>query len=347
MAEIKSARADSFIDKPDPAFRTFLFYGPDAGLVSERADRLCAGLGIDASDPFSLVRMDADTAAADKARLSDEAGTIGMFGSSRLIRVSGTTRRNLADAVKPVLDHPPQDCRIVIEAGDLKKDSALRRAVERAQNAAAIGCYPDDDPALDRLITAELGSAGLSIDDDARQFLRSQLGSDRRASRNELVKLALYCHGRRTVSLQDVRDVAGDVSVLAIEDAIDTMANGEVDALEILLRRLAESGAAADMVLLAGLRHFQQLQLSRHRVDANQGTPSQIAATLRPPLHYKRRDKFVRALGLWRSNAITRALARLERAAYEARANPSLSQSLAGTAFVALAVEARNARRSR
>ena len=53
MAEIKSQQADSFVAKPDPAFRTFLFYGPDSGLVSERADTLCAGLGVDLSDPFS------------------------------------------------------------------------------------------------------------------------------------------------------------------------------------------------------------------------------------------------------------------------------------------------------
>lgn len=344
MAEIKSARADSFVERPDRNFRTFLFYGPDSGLVGERADTLAGHLGIDLTDPFNLVRIDADTVAADLPRLADEANTIGMFGSTRLIRVSGTTRRNLAQAVKPVLDHPPQDDWIIIEAGDLKRNSALRRAVERSTSGVAVACYPDDDAALNRLITGELQAAGLAIDDDARLLLRSQLGSDRRASRNEIAKLVLYCHGRRKVEVQDVRDIIGELSTLAIDDAIDAATTGDLAALEKVLGRLVASGAAPDMVILAGLRHFQLLQQARHRMDARGEPAGAVANGLRPPLHFKRRDHFVKALNLWRAEPIGRALARLDQAAFEARANTALAPSLAGTALMALALEARNRR---
>jgi len=37
-----------------------------------------------------------------------------------------------------------KDCRIVIEAGELRPESPLRKACERAKTAVAIGCYPDD-----------------------------------------------------------------------------------------------------------------------------------------------------------------------------------------------------------
>ena len=35
--KIQPARAEAFIAKPDPTIRAVLFYGPDAGLVRERA----------------------------------------------------------------------------------------------------------------------------------------------------------------------------------------------------------------------------------------------------------------------------------------------------------------------
>ena len=37
-----------------------LVYGPDAGLVRERADALIAAAVDDPNDPFSLVRIDGD-----------------------------------------------------------------------------------------------------------------------------------------------------------------------------------------------------------------------------------------------------------------------------------------------
>ncbi|GIK82752.1 MAG: DNA polymerase III subunit delta [Alphaproteobacteria bacterium] len=344
MAEVKSARADAFIERPDPQFRTFLFYGPDAGLVGERADALAARLGVDPNDPFALVRVDADVAAADPPRLAEEANTIAMFGGARLIRVSGTTRRNLAEAVRPLLDAPPQDGWVIIEAGDLKREAALRRQIERSASGVAIACYPDDEAALSRLIAAELSTAGLAIDDDAGLLLRSLLGGDRRASRNELAKLALYCQDRRRVTVDDVRNVIGDSSLLAVDDAVDAAMAGDVPTLHKLLGRLDAAGLAPDMIILAALRHFQLLHQARHRVDAHREPPAGVASGLRPPLHFKRRDSFIAALRHWRADALARALARLDRAAFEARANPALARSLAATALIALALQAARGR---
>ena len=339
MTEIKSHQADAFVERPDPKYRTFLFFGPDSGLVSERADILCGKLGVDLSDPFALTRLDADTA-AETGRLADEAGTIGMFGGARLVRVSGSTRRNLAGSVKPVLDVPPQDCWIVIEAGDLKKDAALRRMVTRAASGAAIACYPDNEAALSRLIDLELANANLTIEAEAKQLLRSRIGADRRASRNEIAKLALYCHGQQTVRLDDVMAVVGDVAAFEGDDLIDAAAAGNLARLEDLLRRLPEAGLSPDMLMLACLRHFQTLQFMRHQMDS-QGKPVQaVLASLRPPLHFSRRDAVASALAKWSSENIRRAIARLDQAQFQCRANSAMSLSLAGTALLAIALEA-------
>jgi DNA polymerase-3 subunit delta len=339
MAEVKSAQADAFVERPDPAFRVILLYGPDQGLVSERAETLATRFGVDLSDPFSLIRMDADIAAGD-ARLAEEAGTIGMFGGSRLLRVSGSTRRNLADAVKPVLENPPPDCWILIEAGDLKRDSALRRLVERSKAGMAIPCYSDDDRSLDRLIGAELQKAGLSIDAEARQVLKSQIGSDRKVSRNEIEKLALYCQGRGRVTAADVVAVIGDTAALATDDVVDAAVTGDLRALEDRLSRLIMTGTSPDMLVLATLRHFQALHAARYRIETQRVPAEAIVAAMRPPLHYTRKNAFQSALRIWSLPAIGKALARLDHAALEARANPGLSHALAGTALLAIAAEA-------
>ena len=67
----------------------------------------------------STIRIDANDAAGDPARLADEAHTISMFGGKRLVWVKGSTQKNLANAVQPLLDAPPEEALVVIEAGDL------------------------------------------------------------------------------------------------------------------------------------------------------------------------------------------------------------------------------------
>ena len=49
-----------FLARPDPGRPIILLYGPDAGLVRERADALLASAVDDPNDPFSLVRLDGD-----------------------------------------------------------------------------------------------------------------------------------------------------------------------------------------------------------------------------------------------------------------------------------------------
>lgn len=345
MAEIKSAQADSFVEKPDQAFRTILLYGPDGGLVSERADMLSTKYGVELSDPFSLVRMDADTAAADKSRLADEAHTIGMFGGNRLIRISGSTRRNLADAVKPVLDTPPQDCWIIIEAGDLKKDSALRRQVEKSKSGVAIPCYQDDDKAIDRLITSQLQAAGIAMEPEARVALRGNLGSDRRASRNEIEKLLLYCAGQKSITAADVTAIIGDTASLATDDLVDAAMDGDTARLEDLSGRIAGSGASPDMIVIQALRQFQALQAMRHRMERTRAPAAAVIQSVRPPIHFSRRNLMERALRNWDMPRIERALQRLDQASLEARANSALGWAIAGRALLGVAAEAKRGSR--
>ena len=87
MVALRGRDIDAFLAKPDPARPIILLYGPDAGLVRERADALMASAVDDPSDPFSLVRLDGDELASEPSRLVDEAMTVPLFGGRRAIRI--------------------------------------------------------------------------------------------------------------------------------------------------------------------------------------------------------------------------------------------------------------------
>jgi len=340
MASLKSREIDPFLNKPDFSKPVFLIYGPDAGLVSERADTLAEKCGVDLSDPFCLIRMNADDAAADPARIASEAHTIGMFGGKRLIRISGTTRRDLAKAVQPVLDTPPEDTIIIIEAGDLKKSAGLRKKLETSKEALCIPCYEDNDQAIERLIEQEIRNKGFSIDRETTQTLKSMLGSDRLVSRGELIKLALYCEGEKTITLEHVQEIVGDSSKLVLDELVDSVATGQIPKLQILLPKAVEAGNSPDMIIWAVLRHFQMLQLARTKTEAKRQSVENALGGIRPPIHFSRKNLVSQAIRLWPLARIERALQRLDKSMFECRKNADMGQSLAGTSLLALALEA-------
>ena len=343
MPALKPGEIGRFLARPDPARRAILIYGPDSGLVSERADKLAASCGVDTADPFATIRLDADIAAADRNRLLDEAFTVGMFGGDRLIRVSGQTRRNLADAVKPLLEQGLENAWVLIEAGDLKKGAALRTLFEKAPNGVAIPCYQDEGRALDELITEELTDKGYAVSRELSAYLKQFLGGDRMASRNELRKLALYAGDEKEITREHINAIVGDASTTDLDEVLDSISAGEMSALESEIGRLLEQGMAADMLLLGALRHFQTLHELRGKMETARLSASAAVDSARPPIFWKRKDRLARILAKLNTAQIERILTRLHQAGFEARANPELGAAIAGTCLLAVILEARQA----
>ncbi len=137
MVALKTADIEKFLARPDPSRPVVLVFGPDAGLVSERVNMLVKASVDDVNDPFSLVRLEAEELSANPTRLVEEAQTIPLFGGRRAVWAKAGSR-NIAPAVEAVLGLPSSECRVVIEAGDLRRNAPLRALCERAKNAAAL-----------------------------------------------------------------------------------------------------------------------------------------------------------------------------------------------------------------
>ena len=113
MTAIQPRSAEACFKKPDAHFAVVLVYGPDTGLVHERARALVTASVEDLNDPFQLVRIDGDALSDDPSRLIEEVSTIPLFDGRRAVWVRAATR-NLASAVEPILEQSPSDCRGVI-----------------------------------------------------------------------------------------------------------------------------------------------------------------------------------------------------------------------------------------
>lgn len=340
MSEIKSHEFDGFLQRPLRDNRLYLVYGPDRGLVSERAGQIAAKTGVALDDPFSLIKLDASDLQQSPGRLLDEVNTIGLFGGEKLvwIRASGT-EKTLVDSFSALAQQPPDGSYVIIEAGDLKKGTGVRKIGETARSVVAIACYSDDARALNGLIDHELGQEGLRITPAARQRLNEALGGDRIASRNEIRKLALYCRGLAMIEEEHVSEIVGDASAISVDDAIDAVLKGDVDGLQHAIRKITASKTAIFLVLQACLKQFQLLDLMRAEMDDRRQQPSQVIATLGRHLHFRRKPLVEAALKTWTLPAIGRELGRLQTAIYQSRTRQSLEDSIAMQTLLAITLQ--------
>jgi DNA polymerase-3 subunit delta len=339
MVALKGAQIDAFLARPDAARPIVLLFGPDAGLVRERAEVLINASVDDPRDPFALARLEGDDLAAEPSRLVEEANTIPLFGGRRAIWVRAGGR-NFVPAVDALLRAASPDCRVVIEAGDLKRNAPLRVACERAPNAVALPCYVDGERDLARLIDDEMRNAGLTISPNARAALVPLLGGDRLASRSEVRKLALYARGQPSVELDDVLAVVADASALALDALIDAAFTGRTGDVEFQYAKARTAGTAPGTIMSAALRQVGMLHKARLAVEEGVAASAALDGMM-PPVHFSRKSLVEAALKGWTAARLQRAMAQLGEASFEIRRRSELAGVIAQRALLALAINAR------
>jgi DNA polymerase-3 subunit delta len=329
MTEIKSHEFDGFLQRKPLPYRIFVIYGPDRGLVSERASEIARLSGVPLDDPFSVVKLDAGDVSSEPGRIVDEMQSLGLFGGQRLVWVKGAANeKGVVDALQVLGQDPPEGSTLIIEAGDLKKGSGTRKVAEASRAIACISCYADDKRALNALIDTELAQSGLRITPDARHLLIDSLGGDRIASRNEVRKLALYCKGEETIEEHHVQEIIGDASAVSADDAVDAILSGDRQAFLHAAEKIVQSKTPLFLVLQGCLRQFQLMDAMRAEMEEKRLQPAQVMQTLGRGIHFKRKPVIEKALRTWTAPAMAREMNRIQAAILQSRQRQSLEESI-------------------
>lgn len=333
--KLSGAKAENFLKAPDPAARAILVFGPDNGLVRERVVRLVRTAVDDPSDPFRVAELTPAVLKDDPARLADEAAALALTGGRRavVVRDGGDS---LSSLFQGFLANPMGDALVVVEAGDLGPRSSLRKLFEGADNAAALASYGDEGGSLQHVIQEELKAAGLAVEPDALAFLMDHLGGDRRLTRAELQKLAIYMGGPGRVRLDDALACIGDTASLSMDDLALATAEGDHATAQRVLDRLFREGTHAVGVLRALSRHFQRLHLASGLM-AQGKSADQAMAALKPPVIFKAADRFRRQLTRWPADRVGRALELLIEAEADCKSTGMPAEEICSRAVMQLA----------
>lgn len=345
--KIEPRQAEAFLRKPDPKIRGVVVYGPDDGLVAERAAQLARAVCEDLKDPFRVVDIAGDALKGDPARLADEFGAMSLMGGRRVIRVRPAGEESAA-ALENLAAATAGDALIVLEAGNLTPRSALRTLAETEACLAALPCYMDDEEALQGLVESSARAAALAVDADALDWIVERLGGDRGQTRSEIDKLLLYKAGdaSTTITMDDAVAVLGDTAAIGVDDVIAATFDGELATLDRALDRVFAEGGNPIQLVRALQRHVDQLHLvSGYAKGGNFDSAMFKARSL--PRGGPVRQRFERHLRSWPLPRLSAAVSAILRAEIECKRTGLPDEAIARRLCLGLAQAARQSRARR
>jgi DNA polymerase-3 subunit delta len=327
--KLDARRVEAFLRDPG-GVRAVLLYGDDVGLIRERGARLARTIAGATDDPFRMTDLERET----WPRMAVEMASPPLTGGRRVVRARDVTDVAVAFAQAALAGDGPGF--LILESPGLPTRSKLRALIDRAPDAAAIGCYPPDPAALGEEIRGLLKARGVVADPEALRWLESRLGGDHAVTRGEIEKLALYVGPDGRADLAAARACVGDLAGLSLEDAVFAATAGQVAAADRSLEIALGEGAAPVAVLRTALAHVQRLH--RARLAMAEGlSVAEAAKAARPPVFFRREPAFQAALAAWTEAALEAASTRLSDAERACKRTGAPAETICRSAVVGLA----------
>jgi DNA polymerase-3 subunit delta len=309
--KLTRAQAEHFVGSPDPSVRAILIYGPNTGLVSERARAVIHSL-VESPDPFNLVEYSSSRIAEQPSLLWEEITLYPLGGGKRVVHI-----RNADDGVariaSDVLLDGPTNAYVVLEGGDLPRSSTLRKLFEAETCAAAIACYHDESENLGSLIRDALAKDGFRVTQEAIDYLSNSIGTDRLAIYQEIEKIRVFAGLEESnIDIEDVLACVASCSSYTQEDVCLALADGNNVALDRSLGWANQRGDDAVSSLRAVSRHLQRLHFVKCKSVDRRSIDSALAS-LKPQVFWKVRDRFKAQVIDWSTTDLAFALSWLLR----------------------------------
>lgn len=341
MVKANRSQIQQALHSLEKTVKAVLLYGPDDGLVRERADQIARQLVDDLNDPFRVARIGPDQLKATPSLLTDEMAALSMIGGRRLVWLEGGSDSHSISISTALATSG--DNLLIVTAGELPARSKLRKLFETDKHLLSIACYSDEGRDLVDLIRQTLESADMHPAPDALAWLTENLGRDRQISRNELTKIILYklSDPDKTVHLEDARACVGDAADITLGQIAEAVTGGDVGRLDNLIEKAYIAGESPVALLRVIQNRFIRLHLVRGFMETGLD-PMAAAAKLSPPLFFKERDAFLNHVRRWPTNRLSAALSRLMEAEITCKSTGMPAETVTSRLCLQLAASVQN-----
>ena len=300
----KKPEIDAFLKKPTPGVTGVLIYGKDRSQVLERSADLARRIVPDINDPFNVALLTETDLEADGGLLDGELQALSMMGGRRLVRLKFFSEKAALDkaVAVSVKAHAAgefnRDAFLIVEAGGLGSDSALRRQAEADKAFAAIACYEDDAGDVVRMAREALAADSVALTTGAMDMFVQRLPRERGIAHREIERLVLFIGpgSQKTLNEAELADFLGVEPEASLFKAAADAFGGRMRAAQAGLRRAFAEGKGGPDAMRALSDHYNKIKLLKTLMQKGMGSKEAARAA---GIFWKEEDDMLRQARAW------------------------------------------------
>ena len=322
MAAMKISYARFFSTiKNNPKIIPFiLLYGPNQSEIknkcNEAVELICGHNGI---EEMRVSKLTEAAVLKDPEIFYDKLKIVGFFPGKQLIIIEGATDK-LVSIVEGTLNYwSEDDPSIILLASSLKPGSALRKMIENHLVSISLGIY--DEQRDTAKMQSIVNCSKLKIEDEnIIRFLKNPNNfPSEHAFLSLIEKLEIYkFEDSSPLTFEEIELVSSDSSNLKNHDVINYLANGDLENMVFLMKRLFNSGVSPNQIITMTKNHFSLL----HKLSLDLKNSSLILSKNYPPLFGHRKQEVISHSKVWTTGLIERALGIIQKVEIRLRSTP-------------------------
>lgn len=260
----------------------YLLYGAEEFLIQEALDLIIEKAVDPGARDFNFNAVYCrETPAAELLNLCQ---TLPFMSERRLVvarELDAYKAAELDELTAYLKDPSPSTCLVMISNQRKYDKKAVVSAVEAG--GAVTVFYALLDREIPAWIEGWARGRGLSIRQDAAQYLWQLIGSDLQKISNELQKVAIFIKERKLISIEDVKQVVGDFREYTSFDLADAIGRKNREQAFLILSRLIQEGEQPVGLLGSIAWNFRRL-IQAKTMETEGAGPDEIMKKLRPPV---------------------------------------------------------------
>lgn len=338
--QIKSPQ-DQVVVKDPASWRALFLHGDDIARIREFAKEAVTAIAGSVSDPFRVAVLEGE----ECDRVEEEDSAISLDASKRVIWLrSVPDTEAFATRIKKLLETTGETVPlIVIEHPHAPSASKLRKLCGSAKTVASIACYPMEGRQLTTHIRNVLRQNQILIDQQALTWLEGSLASNQALVESEIEKCALYADQGRPLTIDDVREIVGDLGSasskgdigdafskfkktdIPLAEAIHWAMAGVADRADQYMQKAFEEGALPDDYVRILIRESKKLRKALLEWAKGKRTDD-VIKELR--IFWKEKERFLITMRRWNLETLDKMLRSLVTLQTECRTRGSMAAAL-------------------
>lgn len=295
-----------------------LVFGPEESLVHYRFDLIAKKISPNLSDPFLVTQLSKERLGEDKGILADEFFSYPMLGGKKLILVKDAEAA-ASIALKVVFEGnnfasktiSQNENFILIQAGDLDKNSALRKLAENNSRFAAIACYEDNELTVKKFIANQLTLAQVNASPQTIDYLLEKIGKNRQIILAELEKIFLFLDEKKNLTIEIIERLTTSTYELSANEMVMNFASQKFTLSAKQSEALLRDGFEAISLIRFLNNYFQKLYQAK--IDIESGLTDFESAIKSQRLFFKVEIEFRKHLKSLSLNFLVKILQDLEK----------------------------------